>query len=237
MIFLTTSAGLGLFGFGGYLLPAALRVGRMRSLRRYLVKERMIALTYDDGPSATVTPKLVDLLRSYNAKATFFMLGRSARQYPDVADLVHAEGHDVGCHSDEHLNAWKVMPRTAIADIDAGYRRLSRWVRPNGPFRPPYGKMTLPTFWALRRRGAQTWWWTIDAGDTSHTLPRPSDVADHVLNQSGGIILMHDLDRSTERNDFVLETSALLLDLAKRKSLNITPLSRLYHRSLEEPYH
>jgi peptidoglycan-N-acetylglucosamine deacetylase len=228
MIVLTTTASLGLAGSAAYFLPAALRVGRVQRLRQQLSKERLIALTYDDGPGATVTPRLLDLLRSYDARATFFMLGRSAQQHPEIADRVLAEGHDVGCHSDQHLNAWKVMPWTAIADIDAGYRRLAPWVAPDGLFRPPHGKVTLPTFWALCRRGAKAWWWTIDAGDTFAILPRPSDVADHVLNQGGGIILMHDLDRSAERNDFVLETSALLLDLAKRESLKITSLHHLY---------
>jgi|SRR5271165_3508572 len=226
MIVLTTAT-LGLAGTAAYFLPLAYRAGRTRYLRKQLAKDRVIALTYDDGPSATVTPRLLDLLQSYDAKATFFMLGRSAQQHPHIADRVFAEGHDIGCHSDQHLNAWKVMPRTAIADINSGYQKLAPWVGPNGPFRPPHGKMTFPTFWAVRRRGAEAWWWTIDAGDTFAVLPRPSDVADHVLSEGGGIVLMHDRDRSEERNEFVLDASTLLLDLAKRESFKIALLRQL----------
>jgi peptidoglycan/xylan/chitin deacetylase (PgdA/CDA1 family) len=226
MIVLTTAA-LALAGTATYFSPLALRLGRIWYLRKQITRDRLVALTYDDGPSATVTPRLLDLLRSYNAKATFFMLGRSAQQYPHIADRVLAEGHDVGCHSNQHLNAWNIMPWTAIADINAGYKSLAPWVDPNGSFRPPHGKMTFPTFWAVRRRGAEAWWWTIDAGDTFAVLPRPRDVADRVLSDGGGIILMHDLDRSEERNKFVLDTSALLLDLAQRESFRIAPLRQL----------
>jgi peptidoglycan/xylan/chitin deacetylase (PgdA/CDA1 family) len=199
----------------------------MRAIRKEVTENRILALTYDDGPSETVTPRLLDLLRLHEAPATFFMLGRSAKQYPRIADRVLQEGHDIGCHSDQHIHAWKAAPWRAVADINAGYEALSTWVRPNGMFRPPYGKMTLPTYLAIRRRGASVWWWTIDSKDTHNVLPHPRQLADTLLRQNGGIILMHDLDRSKERNDFVLETTAVLLDLAKRESLSIAPLRTL----------
>jgi len=94
-------------------------------------------------------------------------------------------------------------------------------------FRPPYGKMTLPTFLAIRRRGAPIWWWTIVSGDTSNVLPKPREAADELVRQGGGVVLMHDLDRTKERNDFVLETTATLLDVAKRESFQIKRLSEL----------
>jgi hypothetical protein len=84
--------------------------------------------------------------------------------------------------------------------------------------------MTIPTYWAVRRRGAPLGWWTIDSGDTRSPLPSPSRVLDRVLRQNGGIVLMHDLERTSELNDFVLETTALLLDLAQRESLKIKTL-------------
>ena len=119
-------------------------------------------LTYDDGPSSLTTPAVLHLLCRYNAKATFFMLGRSAQQNPGIADRIVEGGHDVGCHSDRHLNAWKVNPWAAVADINAGYDKLVSWVAPDGMYRPPFGKMTLPTSYAVRRRGAYVGWWTID---------------------------------------------------------------------------
>ena len=156
------------------------------------------------------------------------MLGRSARQRATIADRVFEEGHDVGCHSNEHLNSWKVDPWTAVDDLNSGYETLRPWVRPNGIYRPPYGKMTLPTYWAIRKRRAHVGWWTIDSGDARKQLPSPKQVADRVLREGGGVVLMHDLDRSSERDNFVIETTALLLALATREGFNITKLSSLW---------
>jgi peptidoglycan-N-acetylglucosamine deacetylase len=227
MISALTPVVAGLVGCAMYYSPYASRLCSASALRKRLGDERTLVLTYDDGPSTIVTPAVLELLRRSGAKATFFMLGCSAERNAGVADRVLEEGHDIGCHSDRHLNAWKIDPWTAVADINAGYEKLNRWLPPNGIYRPPFGKITLATHLAVRRRGARLGWWTIDSGDTHNTLPSPSRVLDRVLRENGGIVLMHDLDRTSERNDFVLETTALLLDLAKRESLKMKTLSEV----------
>ena len=115
----------------------------------------------------------------------------------------------------------------AVADIDAGYDRLSPWILPDAMFRPPHGKMTLPTYWSIRRRGAPVWWWTVDSGDTRDILPDPAQVADRVRREGGGIVLMHDLDRTQNRNDFVLELTAALLDVARQESFKVARLGEI----------
>ena len=203
----------------------------MRTLQRQLSKDRVLCLTYDDGPSDSVTPQLLDLLKRNNANATFFMLGKNAQRFTKVASRVANEHHDVGCHSSQHLNAWKVVPWRAVADIDAGYNQLSPWIAANGLFRPPHGKMTLPTFVAIWRRRAQTIWWHIDSKDTHQKLPSTNEVVASLLRKGGGIVLLHDSARSKERNDFVLRTTAALLEVAKRESFKIKRLSELtFHR-------
>jgi peptidoglycan-N-acetylglucosamine deacetylase len=216
-----------LLGLIAYFSPWVWRRIRMSAIRKDITDKRILALTYDDGPSEMLTPRLLDLLRQHKATATFFMLGRNAKQFPHLVDRVLQEGHEIGCHSDEHVHAWKAAPWRAVADINAGYERLSSWIRPNAMFRPPYGKMTLPTFWTVRRRGASVWWWTIDSGDAHKVLPKSGEVADELHRQHGGIVLMHDIERSKERDDFVLETTAALLDLAQRESLHVMPLGQL----------
>jgi peptidoglycan-N-acetylglucosamine deacetylase len=205
------------------------RLVAVRGLRSRVRQDRMLVLTYDDGPSRSLTPELLKLLGSYNAKASFFMLGRSVRRNTDIAKAVALEGHDVGCHSEQHLNAWKVSPWAAVADINAGYQRLSPWVPDNGMFRPPYGKMTLPTYMAVLNRRALISWWTLESGDTRTPLARPQEVVEHVVREGGGIVLMHDLDRSPERNGFVLETTNLLLRTAETESITVKRISEIYH--------
>jgi peptidoglycan/xylan/chitin deacetylase (PgdA/CDA1 family) len=221
------AATLGLVGSAAYFSPWLWRKYRMSRVRSELKKNRILALTFDDGPSSGFTPQLLDLLQAQSVHATFFLLGRNAEQYPQIVDRIIRDGHDIGCHTDQHLHAWKTLPSEAITDIDAGYRRLAAWMPADGKFRPPYGKMTLPTYLSIRRRGAPVWWWTIDSGDTHGVLPSPSQVADRLRQEGGGIVLMHDLDRTKQRNDFVLEVTSTLLDVARRESMQIRPLSEL----------
>ena len=228
MIFPLTPVAVGAIGCLAYFSPYAFRLSSVSALRRRVTKDRVLVLTYDDGPSSSTTPAILELLRHHNAKATFFMLGRSARHNSNVANQIVEEGHDVGCHSDQHFNAWKVAPWKAVADINAGYNRLSSWVASDGMYRPPFGKMTLPTHLAIRRRGAPVGWWTIASGDTYSPLPQPELVVDRLKRDGGGVILMHDLDRTPDRNAFVLETTARLLEAAARNSFNIKRLSELH---------
>lgn len=229
MLLTLTSAAIPAFGVFAYYSPYAARLIAVRGLRNRLRQDRKLVLTYDDGPSRSLTPELLKLLNSYDAKASFFMLGRSVRRNADIAKAVTLEGHDVGCHSEEHLNAWKVSPWKAVADINAGYRQLSPWVPANGMYRPPHGKMTLPTYIAVHNRRAPISWWTLDSGDTRTPLPRPQEVVEDVVRAGGGIVLMHDLDRSPERNRFVLETTDLLLRAAATESITVKRLSEIYH--------
>ena len=75
-----------------------------------------------------MTPRILDVLKREGVTATFFLLVRNATEHPDLVDRIVHEGHEVGCHSDQHLNAWKVLPTSANRDIDQGYSRLERWI-------------------------------------------------------------------------------------------------------------
>lgn len=211
-----------------YIAPWIYRRYGMSRIRNSVTKRRMLALTYDDGPSLELTPRLLDLLHRRGARATFFMQGKHARQHPEIVDRIIQEGHSVGCHNDNHVNAWTSWPMTAMADMDAGYKSLSRWIRSNAMYRPPHGKITAATWWWIRRRGAQVIWWTIDSGDTNKVLPSADEIAKTVREEGGGIVLMHDINRPGGRNEFVLEVTSALLDLAEEESLQILPLTEVH---------
>jgi peptidoglycan/xylan/chitin deacetylase (PgdA/CDA1 family) len=211
-----------------YIAPWFLRQHRMSRIRKIVIRKRLLVLTYDDGPSKDLTPQLLDLLRSRSARATFFMLGKHARLHPHIVDRVLKEGHTVGSHSDQHVHAWKASPNATVADIDAGYKSLSRWIPLNAMFRPPYGKMTAATYWWTHRRDIPVFWWTIDSGDKRSILPQAKRVADTVRREGGGIVLMHDINPTELRDNFVLQVTSALLDVAESESLHIVPLTEIY---------
>jgi peptidoglycan-N-acetylglucosamine deacetylase len=219
-----------IFGLVSYLSPWIWRQFVMSKVARRVVGRRILALTFDDGPNPELTPTILDLLKSHNAKATFFVVGKNARKYPEIVDRIRSEGHDLGCHSDQHLNAWKIVPWRAVSDINAGYRALSPWLSSDAIFRPPHGKMTLVTWLAIRRRGAKVWWWTLDSGDTHEELPSPQAVQHEVTSKHGAIVLLHDLhtqSRPEQRDRFVLQMTAALLEQARRESLVVAPLGQV----------
>lgn len=213
-----------------YVAPYAGRLLAERRLRRRCAQTRTLVLTYDDGPSPETTPRLLELLGERDVRATFFMLGRNVSQHPYLVDQVLDAGHEVGCHSQGHVNAWKSAPWRAQADMQAGYATLERWIGPAAPYRPPHGKLDGLTWLQLRRRGAPKAWWTIDAGDTFTPLPEPGHPAETVRRSGGGIVLLHDVERSADRNDFVLEATRRLLDVADEDGLRVAPLGELLGR-------
>jgi peptidoglycan/xylan/chitin deacetylase (PgdA/CDA1 family) len=197
-----------------------------------------VCLTFDDGPSELLTPRLLDLLDASRVRGTFFLLGRNAVLRPSIVERMIADGHEVGCHTHHHLNAWKVSPRRAAADIEAGYESLARWVPADGMFRPPYGKVTPLTWWQLRRRGAPTVMWTHDSGDTHEVLPSSGDaIAERVVKDGGGVVLLHDFDRTVDekaRSEYVLDFVARLVRRASSAGLGFVTVGSILAGSSAE---
>ncbi len=212
---------------GWYLAPMAARRRQERRLRSMCAASGTLVLTYDDGPGPELTPRLLDLLDARGVRATFFVVGARAATEPELVDRILDEGHEVACHTHDHLNAWLTLPWRGVADVDAGYRSLARWVPEDGTFRPPHGKMTLMTWAALRRRRAPIGWWTIDSGDVRDELPPADTAVTQATQAGGGIVLLHDADREPERDEFVLQSTELLLDAAEAHGWSVRTFSEL----------
>ena len=210
-----------------YMAPMLARRYSQRRLLQRCIETRSLVLTYDDGPGANLTPKILDLLESRGARATFFLAGFRAAEHPDVVDDIAAAGHEIACHSQEHLNAWRTWPWQAVRDIDAGYKTLSQWVPKDGIFRPPHGKMTLATWAAVRRRRAAIGWWTLVTGDVEDDLPDWRSSVEQARRSGGGVVLLHDFDGEPERDEFVLQTTAHLIDTAEQEGWTIRTLGEL----------
>jgi peptidoglycan/xylan/chitin deacetylase (PgdA/CDA1 family) len=211
----------GIAGFGAlYVAPYASKYAERLRLRQRCLRQRALALTYDDGPSREITPRLLDLLAKHGARATFFLRGDNATANPDLVERIVREGHEVGCHSARHLHAWKRSPWSVTKDMLEGYRQLSRLVAPAALYRPPFGKPCLPVLWMLRRHGSRMAWWTLDSGDTLASK-RPIDEVVAAAG-GGGVVLMHDWKRNIgNHGEHVLEMTDRLLALASREGLAV----------------
>ena len=100
-------------------------------------KEKIIYLTFDDGPHPEITPFVLKELKNYNALATFFCIGKNVLAYPGIYKQILDEGHSVGNHTQNHLNGWKTSNDAYMKDIAEAANYID-----SNLFRPPYGKIT-----------------------------------------------------------------------------------------------
>ena len=211
--------------------PHVQRRFEQSSLARYVSKNRILSLTFDDGPCSRLTPALLEVLENRGARVTFFLLGRRVCENSQAVDRILACGHEIGAHSHDHRHAWRSSPWRVREDTHRGFDALEQWLGDRPLYRPPYGKTTIGGRVALKRHSARIGWWTIDSGDTHRVLPTPGGVVEGVRRAGGGVVLMHDFDREgpdrEKRAAFVLRTTELLLEMAQREGLRVCTLGEV----------
>ena len=161
--------------------------------------ERVLYLTFDDGPIPEITPWVLDTLRAFGAKATFFCVGDNVLRHPDVYAQVLAEGHAVGNHTFHHLNGWKTDPLPYLHNV----RHCARVVD-SRLFRPPYGRVS-PSQSGFLKKHFQMIMWDVLSGDFDQTIT-PQQCLDNVLKytENGSIIVLHDSLKAEKNLRFVL---------------------------------
>lgn len=158
-----------------------------------------LAITFDDGPHITNTPRLLDMLAERNIKATFFVVGRNVREYPAIVRRIIAEGHEVGNHTWSHMPLSSLSPDKVRLELskthDAVLKAAGYQMR---LMRPPYGATNL----RVKQISFQEFHypsiiWTVDPLDWK--LPGASVVAQQIVSgaRSGAIILVHDIHAAT----------------------------------------
>ncbi len=158
-----------------------------------------IAMTFDDGPSATLTPKLLDLLAARKIKATFFVVGQNVAECPAIVARAAREGHEIANHSWSHPNLGKMgddAVRRELQKTDDAIK-AAIGVRPT-LMRPPYGSITArQKTWIHDSLGYRVIIWDVDPLDWKR--PGPSVVTSRILKEThpGSIILAHDIHAPT----------------------------------------
>lgn len=158
-----------------------------------------IAMTFDDGPHATLTPKLLDLLKERKIKATFFVIGKNAAEYPDILKRIAAEGHEIANHSWSHPDLAKMSQDTVRGELSKTQDAITNTVaRPVTLMRPPYGALqTSQKQWVHDTYGYRIILWDVDPLDWRR--PGAAVVSERILKgaKPGSIILAHDIHPGT----------------------------------------
>src|SRR6266487_6909214 len=195
------------------------------------VDEPYIALTFDDGPSATLTPKLLDLLAAHHIKATFFVIGENVAEHREIVERAAREGHEIANHSWSHPNFGKMSDegvRRQLTRTDDAIKNATG-VRPT-LLRPPYGSITArQKRWIHDEFGYQIILWDVDPYDWKR--PGPSVVCNRILKETrpGSIVLSHDIHPGT------IEAMPSTVDQLQAKGFKFVTVSELIRMLVPQP--
>ena len=153
-----------------------------------------VFITFDDGPTPEITPWILDTLSKFDAKATFFCLGKNVEQYPELFQMILEGGHAVGNHTYSHQKGWEMRTGRYVEDVDLA----DNFIHSN-LFRPPYGRIKPAQARRLSERYKLIMWDVLSRDYSQLVSPRSclNNVVKHV--KSGSIVLFHD-SRKAYRN-------------------------------------
>ncbi|MBV8389327.1 MAG: polysaccharide deacetylase family protein [Mucilaginibacter sp.] len=165
-------------------------------------KDHRIFVTFDDGPIPIVTPYVLNILKQYDAKATFFCIGDNVSKHPDVFEQVKNAGHGIGNHTFNHLKGWKTDDKTYVENFLKADELLHADL-----FRPPYGRIKKSQAKLIRKAKPDTRiiMWDVLSGDFDTEL-KPETCLQHVLRhaENGSIVVFHDSLKAYDRLEYVL---------------------------------
>jgi peptidoglycan/xylan/chitin deacetylase (PgdA/CDA1 family) len=182
-----------------------------------------IAMTFDDGPSPETTPRLLDILKQRNIKATFFMIGQNAERNPTIVKRILAEGHEIGNHSWTHPQLSKLSDDRVTEEINktqnaikdaSGYTPVL--------IRPPYGAITgRQKEWIEKQFDLSVIIWSVDPFDWKR--PGASVIEQRILAgaRPGAIVLSHDIHKQT------VDAMPATLDALAAKGFKFVTVSQL----------
>jgi peptidoglycan/xylan/chitin deacetylase (PgdA/CDA1 family) len=165
-------------------------------------QQKTIYLTFDDGPHPIITMKVLDLLKIYKAKATFFCIGNNVVKYPEVYKRIIEEGHAVGNHTFNHLNGWKTADDLYLNDINKAMEYID-----SNLFRPPYGRISRFQIQQLLKPKYQMKliMWSVLSGDFDKDISNEKCLNNVLLStKEGSIVVFHDSEKASEKMLYAL---------------------------------
>lgn len=173
-------------------------------------KEKNLYLTFDDGPTPKVTDWVLEELKKYNAKATFFCIGKNIQQNPELFNEIIHQGHVIGNHTNNHLKSFETPKKRYIQNVLKAEEEIKKnsefsTIQKVKLFRPPYGKLKLSQSKILRKKGYKIIMWDVLSADFDTEISEAKCMHNVVRNTSkGSIIVFHDSKKAFEKVKFVL---------------------------------
>lgn len=162
--------------------------------------KKQLFLSFDDGPTVGVTDQLLDLLSSYNAKASFFCIGKNIIANQALFKRIVDEGHTVGNHTYNHLNGWKSNNIDYLRDVEKFQEVYS-----SRYFRPPYGRMKPAQIAALKSQYQIMMWSALSMDYHPNTSAKKSYEKASAKLKSGDILLFHDSKKAADKMMYAVE--------------------------------
>lgn len=164
-----------------------------------IVNTEKVFLTFDDGPVPEATPWVLDVLKNEGIKATFFCVGENVIKHPEIYQRIINEGHSIGNHTFNHLNAWKTDSETYLSNVEKASEVIGSKL-----FRPPYGKLS-PSLTKKIEEDYDIIMWDVLSGDFDSNISAKKCLENVAKNaKEGSIIVFHDSEKAIEKLKYVL---------------------------------
>lgn len=170
--------------------------------------EKKVFLTFDDGPIPEITDWVLNQLKVYNAKATFFCIGNNIEKHPEVFNKLLEEGHAIGNHTFNHVKGWNTQNKTYLKEVETCEELIQKSSivnRQSKLFRPPYGKIKPTQSRILRKLGYKIIMWDVLSADYKKEISKEKCLENVLKNvETGSIIVFHDSIKAFANLEYVL---------------------------------
>ncbi|WP_208890913.1 polysaccharide deacetylase family protein [Polaribacter sejongensis] len=175
---------------------------------RFLSDKKEIFLTFDDGPTPEITEFVLTELKKYNAKATFFCIGKNIQNHPEIFSKLITDGHSIGNHTQNHLKGWKSETNAYVKnalECEQTITQFNTSTITQKLFRPPYGKIKKNQAKQLIEKGYKIIMWSVLSADFDTTISNEKCLENVLKNtEPGSIIVFHDSVKAAERMKYAL---------------------------------
>ncbi len=195
-----------------------------RGIRKRKTQEKMVALTFDDGPSI-YSEKILKILDKYQVKATFFVIGQEVLKHPVVMQHIVQQGHQIASHTVHHANLFNSSEQKIREELEENQKIIGQYVVPKKYFRPPYGSCSDLSYQIASELGLKAILWSA-ATDDFNTQQSAALIASKILKlvTPGGIICLHDGGGNRQKSVQALE---IILEELLKNGYKVVTLEQL----------